>query len=164
MSLCTLALQSFAPFGATSDTGSQDWWANDNTGLGISYLSTSLALLLDRPELLSLGSPRWGRGRAYLAPILVTDMKLLPVHLGNIVTEGSHPLRFDASDWMGPWPTPSFTSLCSRHKTDSADFLQSTGYRICANVFPFDQEGKSPHTLCKAPSFPCISPYFVFLS
>lgn len=28
----------------------------------------------------------------------VRDSKPLPVHLGNIVTEGSHPLRFDAGD------------------------------------------------------------------
>ena len=89
-------------------------------------------------------------------------MKPLPVHLGNIVTEGSHPLRFDASE-RGPWPTPSFTSLCLRQKTDSADFLQSTGYRIRANVFPFDQERKSPHTFCKALCSPCISPYFFLL-
>lgn len=85
----------------------------------------SFPLLLSCLELLSLGSPRLGRGTAYLAPILAIDMKLLPVHLRNIVTEGSHPLRFSAGDWTGPWPTLSFTSLCLLYKTDSADFLQS---------------------------------------
>lgn len=78
------------------------------------------------------------------------DMELLPVHLGNIVAEGSHPLRSDARDLHRPAPP------CLWH--EPAQLISATAQVMVGGLSSrLIEEGRAPHPPRGSSSLPFFS-------